>query len=258
MEDLNIAEPIAWVREGGAIASGLFKHVVGQRKADHTWVTEADVAIERLLVERIGARFPDHGIIGEEQTRRTIDHEFLWAIDPLDGTAVFISGLPMWGVSLGLLRHGQPYLGVIYLPLLDDCYWTGPGGGAWLNGQPIHVAAPHEFDSDDWLATPSNIHRRFTIDFVGKTRSIGATIGAFAYTARGSAVGGLISRFSIWDVAAGLAILRAAGGVAFTLSGVEFDIATTLDGRTFTEPVVLGAPTHVVALHAAIRERDRS
>lgn len=255
MEDLNIEESIGWAREGGAIALRSFKHVVGRRKADHSWVTEADVAIERLLVERITKRFPDHGIIGEEQTRHTLDHEFLWAIDPLDGTSVFLSGLPMWGVSLGLLRHGQPYLGVIYLPLLDDCYWAGASGGAWLNGQAIQVAAEHSFDGDDWLATPSNVHRRFAIDFVGKTRSIGATIGAFAYTARGSAVGGLLSRFSIWDVAAGLAILYAAGGVALDLSGRAFEARSILDGQSYAEPLLLGAPAHVDALRAAIRVR---
>lgn len=248
-------ELIGWAREGGAIALSAFKKVAGRRKADQSWVTEADLAIERLLVERITGRFPMHGVIGEEQTRRALDHEFLWAIDPLDGTAVFLSGLPMWGVSLGLLRHGQPYLGVIYLPLLDDCYWAGPSGGACLNGQPIHVAAPHRFESDDWLATPSNVHRRFAIDFVGKTRSIGATIGAFAYTARGSAAGALLSRFSIWDVAAGLAILHAAGGVALSLSGPAFDTNEILDGRSYDVPVVLGAPAQAQALRAAITAR---
>jgi len=257
VEDLNIAEPIAWVREGGAIARHSFKHAVGQRKADRSWVTEADIAIERLLVERISERFPDHGIIGEEQTRRTTDREFIWAIDPLDGTAAFLAGLPMWGVSLGLLRSGQPYAGVLYLPLLDDCYWAGPSGGAWLNGQPIQVAAPHPFESDDWLATPSNAHRRFTIDFIGKTRSIGATIGTFAYTACGSSIGGLIGRVSIWDVAAGMAILHAAGGVALTLSGAVFDTSAILNGQTFREAVLLGEPTHVAALRSAIRLRDR-
>ena len=258
MENFPLEEPIAWVRAAGAIALGSFKHVVGQRKADHTWVTEADIAIERMLAGRIAERFPEHGIIGEEQTRRMTDREFLWAIDPLDGTAVFLAGLPTGGVSLGLLRHGQPYVGIIYLPLLDDCYWAGPSGGARLNGQPIQVAAPHQFSSDDWISTPSNVHRRFTIDFIGKTRSIGATVGAFAYTARGSAVGGLISRFSIWDVAAGMAILRAAGGVAIGLAGQPFDSNMILDGRTFEEPVLLGAPDHVQQLRAVIRARGHA
>lgn len=255
MDMLDIEEPIGWAREAGAIALGMFNRAVAQRKPDHSWVTEADLTIEKLLVTRIAQRFPTHGIIGEEQTRRTIDHEFLWAIDPLDGTAVFLAGLPTWGVSLGLLRHGRPYLGVIYMPALGDCYWALPGGGAFWNGQPIHVAAPQPFTSDDWLSTPSNSHRRFSIDFIGKTRSLGATIGAFCYTARGSAVGALINTFAIWDVAAGMAILQAAGGTAVALAGAPLDIRAIVDGRNFTAPVLLGAPAHVQALQALIRPR---
>lgn len=257
MTTISIETSIAWVREAGEIALRSFNHVAGQRKADRTWVTEADVAIERLLAGRIAEHFPDHGIIGEEQTRRALDREFVWAIDPLDGTAVFIAGLPTWGVSLGLLRHGRPYMGVIVLPLLNDCYWAGPEGGAFWNGQPIRVAEPRPFESDDWLSTPSNAHRRFAIDFVGKTRSIGATIGAFCYTARGSAIGALINTFAIWDVAAGLAILQAAGGTAIELSGAPFEIGRILDGSTFKAPVILGAPAHAQALRAIIQPRAR-
>ncbi len=258
VSDIDIQEPIAWVHEAGAIALRLFKHVTGRRKADRTWVTEADVEIERALVARIAARYPDHGIVGEEQTRRALDHEFLWALDPIDGTALFIDGLPTWGVSLGLLRRGTPYAGVIYLPLLDDCYWADPSGGAFLNGQPIHVAAAHEWDGDDWIATPSNAHRRFTIDFVGKTRSIGATIGTFCYVARGGAIGGLFNRVSIWDIAAGMAILSAAGGVAVGLNGAQLDTAAMLDGRTVDQPMIVGAPDHVGRLREVIRPRARA
>ncbi|HNP86656.1 MAG TPA: inositol monophosphatase family protein [Kouleothrix sp.] len=255
MSDVPIEFPLRWAREAGAIALRSFNHAVAQRKPDHTWVTEADVTIERLLVSRITEHFPTHGIIGEEQTRRTIDHEFLWAIDPLDGTAIFLAGLPTWGVSIGLLRHGQPYLGVIYLPLLNDCYWSVPGSGAFWNDQLIHVAAPRPCTSDDWISTPSTAHRRYTIDFIGKTRSIGATIGAFCYTARGSAIGALINTFAIWDVAAGLAILQAAGGGAAELSGTPFDVRTILDGSTFTTPVLLGAPEYLAVLHKNIHLR---
>jgi myo-inositol-1(or 4)-monophosphatase len=233
----------------------MFRNVTGHRKADRTWVTDADVAVEQALVERIAERYPDHGIIGEESTRRALDHEYLWALDPLDGTAVFLAGLPTWGVSLGLLRRGAPYLGVIYFPLLDDCYWSIPGGGAFLNGQPIQVRAAREWDSDDWIATPSNVHRRYTIDFVGKTRTIGATVGTFCYTARGSAIGGMFNRVGIWDIAAGLAILSAAGGVARTLAGAAVDTSLLLDGRTLTETVLVGASEHVQALQAVIHPR---
>jgi myo-inositol-1(or 4)-monophosphatase len=257
VSDINIDELIAWAREGGAIARGMFRNVVGHRKADRTWVTDADVAVEQALVAHIAERYPGHGIIGEENARHALGNEYLWAIDPLDGTAAFLAGLPAWGVSLGLLRGGAPYLGVIYFPLLDDCYWSVPGGGAFLNGQPIHVAPPRDWQGDDWIATPSNAHRRYTIDFVGKTRAIGATVGTLCYTARGSAVGGLFNRVSIWDIAAGLAILGAAGGVARTLTGAEVDTAAMLDGRSLGETVLVGAREHVQTLQTVIHPRSR-
>jgi myo-inositol-1(or 4)-monophosphatase len=257
MNEINIAELHAWMHECGAIALHSFRNVVGHRKADHSWVTEADVEIERVLVERITARYPDHGILGEEQTRQGLDREFLWALDPIDGTALFVAGLPGWGISAGLLRHGTPYFGMIYFPLLDDCYWAGPTGDAMLNNQPIHVLPPRPLDSQDWIATPSNAHRRFTIDFAGKTRGLGSTVGPFCYVARGSALGALISRAAIWDIAAGLAILHAAGGVAVGLSGAPINTSAMLDGRTLAEPVILAAPHQIPALSAGIRWHSR-
>jgi myo-inositol-1(or 4)-monophosphatase len=252
MNEIDIGELRNWMRECGTIALRLFRNVVGHRKADQSWVTEADIEIERVLVERISTRYPAHGILGEEQARQGLDREFLWALDPLDGTAVFVSGLPTWGISAGLLRHGEPYFGMIYFPLLEDCYWAGPTGGAMLNDQPIQVLAPRPPDSQDWLATPSDAHRRFTIDFGGKTRGLGSTVGPFCYVARGSAIGGLISRAAIWDIAAGLAILQAAGGVAAGLSSTPINTRAMLDGRTLDEPAILAAPHQIPMLRASI------
>ena len=258
MNEIDIEEWQAWMRDCGAIAQRSFRNVVGHRKADHSWVTEADLAIERTLVERIAARYPEHGILGEEQTRQGIDREFLWALDPLDGTALFVAGLPTWGISAGLLRHGEPYFGMIYFPLMEDCYWAGPAGPALLNGQPIRVAPAREADREDWLATPSDAHRRFTIDFAGKTRNLGSTVGPLCYVARGSAVGGLISRAAIWDIAAGLAILRAAGGVAVGLSGAPLTTKSMLDGRLLDEPAILAAPQRIQALRDVIHARTHT
>jgi myo-inositol-1(or 4)-monophosphatase len=146
---------------------------------------------------------------------------------------------------------------MIYFPLLDDCYWGGPSGGALLNGQPIGVTPPRAADREDWLATPSDAHRRFTIDFTGKTRGLGSTVGPFCYVARGSAVGGLISRAAIWDIAAGLAILQAAGGVAVGLSGAQIDTTAMLDGSLLAEPAILAAPGRISMLRATIQSRPR-
>ena len=87
----------------------------------------------------------------------------------------------------GDLKEGQ-------LPLLGDCYWATSSGDVFLNGNPIHVIAPREWEGEDWISTPSNTHRRFLIDFLGKTRSLGCTAASFCYVARGSAVGALLTR----------------------------------------------------------------
>ena len=258
MNEIDIAELRSWMHECGAIALRSFRNVVGHRKVDQSWVTDADIEIERVLVERIAARYPEHGILGEEQTHQGLDREFLWALDPLDGTALFVAGLPTWGISAGLLRHGAPYFGMIYFPLLGDCYWAGPAGSAMLNDRPIQVLPPRPPDSQDWLATPSDAHHSFSIDFAGKTRGLGSTVGPFCYVARGSAVGGLISRAAIWDIAAGMAILQAAGGVAVGLSGAPVDTSAMRDGRLLDEPVILAAPDRARELRSIIHWRGHS
>jgi len=255
MSDIDIEELIVWARESGDIALRMFRNVVGHRKADHTWVTEADIAIERALVERISRRYPNHGIIGEEQTTSETGREYLWALDPIDGTAAFVAGLPTWGISVGLLYQGAPHLGMIFFPVLDDYYWAGPSGDAFLNGRPIRVIAPRDWDSQDWISTPSNIHRRFAIDFIGKTRNLGATVASFCYVARGSAIGAIVTRSAIWDIAAGIAILRAAGGDVVGLSGAPLDTTALLEGQLLPEPVLLGSETQVAALRAVITDR---
>jgi myo-inositol-1(or 4)-monophosphatase len=255
MNDVDIDELRVWLRDAGAVARQHFNKVTGWRKADRSWVTEADQAIERMLGERLAVRYPEYGVIGEEQTRRATEAEFLWALDPIDGTASFVAGLPMWAVSLGLLRHGQPVFGMVYLPLLDDCYWAEAEGPAFLNGQPIQVAAPRAWEGEDWIAVPSNSHRRFTIDFKGKIRSLGSIAAEFCYVARGGALGAIVTRAAIWDIAAGIAILRAAGGGVSGLSGAPIDLAALIAGRPLAEPLILGQATHIADLRTVIRPR---
>jgi myo-inositol-1(or 4)-monophosphatase len=254
--DIDIEELCAWARESGDIALRLFNRARAQRKADNSPVTEADVAIERILVERIAARYPDHGIIGEEQTRFDITKEYVWALDPIDGTASFVAGLPVWGISIGLLHHGVPYAGLFYMPLTDDCYWA-IDDRAFLGHQPICVDTKpeHAWESEDWLAIPSDAHRRLEIDFIGKTRSLGSAAAAICYVARGSALGAVLTYATIWDLAGGIAILKAAGGVGVTLAGTPFDPATLIDGRALREPLLFGAPGTVDSLRRHIRVR---
>lgn len=257
MSEIDIAEVRAWAYAGGEIARSYFNNVARERKADRTWVTRADVEIEQLLRERIAARYPDHGIMGEEQGVGAIDREFVWSLDPLDGTGAFVSGLPIWGVSIGLLRAGAPYLGVIYLPMLDDCYWSAAAGPAYRNDTPIQVSAATMIDSNDWISVSSHAHRTYQINFPGKTRSLSSVAADFCYVARGSSLGALIGRANLWDIAAGLAILRAAGGVAVTLSGQPLATHDLLDGRRINEALIISTPTLIEQLQGYIKRAAR-
>jgi myo-inositol-1(or 4)-monophosphatase len=252
--DLSELQDLA--REGGKLARSYFRHATASRKADSSWVTEADIAVEQLLIGHLRVRYPTCGFIGEEQSRSDLEREYVWAIDPIDGTGAFVNGLPVWGVSIGLLHHGQPYLGAFYVPIADELYWNDPAGGAFLNGELIQVIGPRAWDTEDWIAIPSNSHRRYTISFPGKARSFGSSVADLCFVARGSALGALLTRCAIWDLAAGLAILGAAGGAYTGLSGAPPDLpGMTRSGDVLREPLVVSSPAHLEPLRASIGTR---
>jgi inositol-phosphate phosphatase / L-galactose 1-phosphate phosphatase / histidinol-phosphatase len=106
-------------------------------KPDATPVTLADMEIEARLREEIGKTFPDHGILGEEEDPKNIDAEYVWVIDPIDGTKAFTVGKPQFGTLVGLCKNGEPIVGVIDQAITDE-RWVGVKGEcAWFNGAPI-------------------------------------------------------------------------------------------------------------------------
>ena len=117
---MDLAQVRTWARDGGKIALRYYNAVEVQRKADHSFVTAADVEIEALLRARITAAYPDHGILGEEDQPHDLAAEYVWALDPIDGTTAFVEGVPIWGISIGLLRRGEPVFGTFYMPAIDE------------------------------------------------------------------------------------------------------------------------------------------
>lgn len=107
-------------------------------KADASPVTVADRAAESAIRQAISDRFPGHGIMGEEHGAANLDREYVWVVDPIDGTKSFISGVPLFGTLVGVLRHGRPVAGVIHMPGLREIFAGAPGLGSWFNGAPIH------------------------------------------------------------------------------------------------------------------------
>jgi myo-inositol-1(or 4)-monophosphatase len=186
--------------------------------------------------------------MGEEQGIGAIDREYVWVLDPLDGTDAFVAGLPIWAISIGVLRDGEPYLGVIYLPVIDECYWNVPHEHAYCNGEIIHVNNTGIVEPQDSIMVTSRAHCDYEMSFPGKARSLGSFAAHFCYVSRGSVVGALIGYPQVWDIAAGVAILYAAGGVIVTLSEQAFDIRTMMDGSKPVEPLLISTPTLIKVL----------
>ncbi|WP_263417510.1 inositol monophosphatase family protein [Terriglobus albidus] len=241
---LEVAQKAAEIaKEAGALLRSYYESgVAAEYKGDVDLVTVADRASEKLIGERLRQVFPDHGIYGEEGTRQALDAEFRWYVDPLDGTTNFAHGFPYFCVSMGLEQRasslrpdedGELVAGVIYEPLRDECFIAGKGEGAWLNGRRISVSKT-ELLQESLLATgfPShkrhenpNIHfyQQLTLRSHGVRRAGAAAID-LAYTACGRLEAFWEFNLNPWDTAAGVLLVREAGGTVTGFDGSPFKL----------------------------------
>ncbi|MEO1582257.1 MAG: inositol monophosphatase family protein [Pseudomonadota bacterium] len=111
-----------------------------ETKSDLTPVTDIDVAAEQAIAAVIQSRFPDHGFLGEETGESASDTEFLWLVDPIDGTKAFVRGYPFFSTQIALMRDGELVLGVSSAPIQGDLAYAEIDGGAWLNGESLQVS----------------------------------------------------------------------------------------------------------------------
>lgn len=233
-----------WLREAGKIALARHNSLNAVSKTDGTLVTNVDYQIETLLYERISQRYPDHQILAEEGRRQRNGRDYLWTIDPIDGTRSYASGLPVWVISLGILRQGNPYMGIFFMPTTGDIYW-GTEEGAFFNNKPI--SSPKTLDLQNplaFIAVPSNAHCLYEISFP-RLRSLGSTVAHLAYVARGAALAALTRQIYIWDIAPVLPLLKATGIGLVYLSGKEFEVHQLLDGSPSPEPLI-AAPLNLI------------
>lgn len=246
------------VRRAGEMAMGYFRHVTAERKADRSFVTVADREIETFLRMELARRYPQHSIIGEEAgwSSSTGQDEALWAIDPIDGTAAFIAGLPIWGVSVGLIEGGQPTAGAVYFPVIDEMYTVAPDVPARCNGRDLVLTDTVTFDQESVLFVTSVSHRRYHIDFIGKTKSLGSTAAHIVFVAGGRGVAALLGVPRIWDIAAAAAVLLRLGGRVIYLSGEEVDFRDLTAGQKPRAPLLVGPPLAVDALRQRITVRS--
>lgn len=200
------------------------------RKSEKDFVTEADVAVEKYLLEQIQSRYPDHAIVGEETGTHT-GGDYRWIIDPIDGTTSFVHDMPFYAISVGLEHKGQLILGAINGPALGELFIAEKGRGATLNGKPIRVSNCDTV-TDSMLATgfaclrdnwPHNNLPYFNAlaPIIRGVRRHGSAALDLAYVAAGRFDGFWELNLKIYDIAAGLIILEEAGGKVTDFSGTR-------------------------------------
>ncbi|MDD3859176.1 MAG: inositol monophosphatase family protein [Bacteroidales bacterium] len=212
-------------KEAAKIIHGNIKNVNAhsiETKGMNDFVTEIDKLCEQTIVNKLESILPEAGYITEEGTSEKIGKEFNWIIDPLDGTTNFIHGFFPCAVSIGLKQNDEIVLGVVYEVGLDECFYAWKNGGAWLNEKQIKVSTTVIL-KDSLLATgfPYNEFKPLDkyIDLLKHItkhsqgiRRLGSAATDMAYVACGRFDGFYEYNLKAWDVAAGIVIIKEAGG----------------------------------------------
>lgn len=253
---LEVCEAAA--RAGGRVLLDWVGRFGVSNKGPRDLVTEADLDSQREIRRILLGAFPDHGFIGEESLpEHSADGQpagrdasggptLRWMVDPLDGTSNYVHGFPAWCVSVALTRGDEILVGTVYDPMRDECFTAQLGAGAWLNGKPIAVSGcvllsdalvalsfpPHTTTDSpavaDFLAVVPHVH---------SARRTGSTAINLAWLACGRLDAFWVRRIACWDVAAGLLLLREAGG---SLAGFS-------DGSAALAWVPLDKPAFIAA-----------
>lgn len=218
-------------------------------KADQTPVTQADVECEETIKRIILGAFPEHGFLGEETGRTQADAEYLWLVDPIDGTKAFVRQYPMFSTQIALMHNSELVLGVSNGALFDEMAWAERGQGAWLNGEQLNVSDVAATDraaistgnlkslakSDGWPRLGRIIAE------ADRIRGYGDFLH-YHLLAAGKVDAVIESDVNILDVAALSVIVEEAGGIFTDLNGgrIDLDIRSVLAANTAMHALLLG------------------
>lgn len=235
-EILTVAENAA--REAGALLNENFGKLIDvEKKADHSLVTNIDKGAEKIIIDVIKSSWPSHNIIGEESGMSQNNGEYTWVIDPIDGTHNFVRGIKLFGISIGIIKGQEFVAGVIYLPYEDALYKAELGSGAFKNENRISVSnfkKPDEctllFDSGFKAGAGGKIDAfKKVAPQMFNVRLFGASVRNLTYIAEG--ISDVLIEFddNLWDYAAGITIVKEAGGKVTDLMGNDI----TLKDRSY-------------------------
>jgi inositol-phosphate phosphatase / L-galactose 1-phosphate phosphatase / histidinol-phosphatase len=234
--DVYLALAVGLADAAGAIIRPYFRTALAvDDKADLSPVTAADRAAEAAMRHLIAARFPAHGIIGEEYGRERDDAEFVWVLDPIDGTKSFISGVPLFGTLIALARHGKPILGIIDQSISRERWIGVEGRGTTHNGNPIRcrpcsgVAAATVFATSPDMFKGADSQAFSRVAGTAKLVRYGADCYAYGLVALGFVDVVIEANLNPYDFSAMLPIIEGAGGIATDWQGTPLGLSS--DGR---------------------------
>lgn len=209
---------------------GEVEHLQVSKKGPGDFVSAADHRVESILKTELKKARPDYGFVLEEGgVVEGVDKNNTWVVDPLDGTTNFLHSIPHFAISIGLVRDGEPFAGVVYNPLTDEMFCAEKNGGCFVNDRRLRVSARRKLD-ESVIATgiphqgrPE--HERFlrqlklVMDGTAGVRRFGAASLDLAYVAAGRYDGFWEMGLKSWDIAAGIILVREAGGYVSELDG---------------------------------------
>ena len=228
------------VTRAGTLAVAGARDLRREFKADQSLVTNVDRGIERFLREELAQRFPGDAFYGEESGGERHAPR-LWVVDPIDGTTNMVWGLPMWGVSVGLLVEGVPELGAVSLPKVGELFSFRRGGGAYRNGRRLRIVDTGELHREDTVAVSSEAVLLADFSrFHCRVRNFGSAVAHYCYTASGAFRATVSLRERLHDLGAVYGLVKEAGGAIEWLAGGEAPLSFWLENPQHEEMVCLG------------------
>ena len=241
-------------QSAGAILRNMLETASVREKAPKDLVTDADIAAQNCIESRIQSVFPQHPFLGEESTHSNIDaasianSDWLWVVDPLDGTVNYVHRMPNFAVSIALMNRGQTVLGVVFDPMANDMYAAILGCGSTCNGRPLQSSRCTRLDQALVAASlPPQIQRDSleVAQFVEvlirsqSMRRLGSAALNLCYVGQGRLDAYWASSIKVWDIAAGALIANEAGASLKKLDGSPFNPWAGQLVATSTEPLCI-------------------
>lgn len=240
-------------RDYDRVTLPVFGRIAAHHKADGSSVTAADRDASALALAALKRHTPDHGVISEEETEPYLPTaERQWAMDPLDGTAAFARGLPIWGIGIGLLERAEPREGYLHFPRVDETY-AYRDGVALLNGEPL-PPLPDEVAADCRNIMITAIHGHVDVRRLSGFRlhNLGSNLYHMMALATGRCEAIITGPCYLWDLAPALPFTRALGHVERFLDGSPLGLRDMLARADFgfpmRQPLIVGPPATVTLL----------